>query len=200
MNALFLKDLAAKTHRGLRGRVEAGKSGGGVTYGYQVIRRIGPDGAPVVRERQIDPAKAAVVLRIFKAYGAGEAPKKIALRLNADGVPAPRGGAWSASTINGNRAQGTGILNNELYVGRLVWNRFAYAKDPETGRRRSRPHQDRDIVVPDVAELRMVPRELWEAAKARQARLDGQASAKAPAAVKGGAFWSKQRPQYLFSG
>ena len=28
MNALFLKDLAAKTHRGLRGRVEDGKSGG----------------------------------------------------------------------------------------------------------------------------------------------------------------------------
>jgi hypothetical protein len=25
MNALFLKDLAAKTHRGLRGRVEKGK-------------------------------------------------------------------------------------------------------------------------------------------------------------------------------
>ena len=33
MNALFLKDLAAKTHRGLRGRVEAGKSGGGKAYG-----------------------------------------------------------------------------------------------------------------------------------------------------------------------
>lgn len=30
MNALFLKDLAAKTHRGLRGRVEAGKAGGGL--------------------------------------------------------------------------------------------------------------------------------------------------------------------------
>jgi DNA invertase Pin-like site-specific DNA recombinase len=28
MNALFLKDLAAKTHRGLRGRVEKGKAGG----------------------------------------------------------------------------------------------------------------------------------------------------------------------------
>jgi hypothetical protein len=27
-NALFLKDLAAKTHRGIRGRVEKGKSGG----------------------------------------------------------------------------------------------------------------------------------------------------------------------------
>lgn len=29
MNALFLKDLAKKTHRGLRGRVEKGKAGGG---------------------------------------------------------------------------------------------------------------------------------------------------------------------------
>jgi DNA invertase Pin-like site-specific DNA recombinase len=33
MNALFLKDLADKTRRGLRGRVEAGKSGGGLCYG-----------------------------------------------------------------------------------------------------------------------------------------------------------------------
>ncbi|WP_264960573.1 recombinase family protein, partial [Neoasaia chiangmaiensis] len=33
MNALFLKDLAEKTHRGLRGRVEQGKSGGGNAYG-----------------------------------------------------------------------------------------------------------------------------------------------------------------------
>ena len=29
MNAVTLTDLAAKTHRGLRGRVEKGKSGGG---------------------------------------------------------------------------------------------------------------------------------------------------------------------------
>lgn len=34
MNALFLKDLAMKTHRGLRGRVEKGKAGGGLCYGY----------------------------------------------------------------------------------------------------------------------------------------------------------------------
>ncbi|KND59714.1 hypothetical protein BVER_00451c [Candidatus Burkholderia verschuerenii] len=33
MNALFLKDLAMKTHRGLRGRVEKGKAGGGLCYG-----------------------------------------------------------------------------------------------------------------------------------------------------------------------
>ncbi len=40
MNALFITDLAAKTHRGLRGRVAAGKSAGGLSYGYKPIRRI----------------------------------------------------------------------------------------------------------------------------------------------------------------
>jgi hypothetical protein len=36
MNALFLKDPAEKTHRGLCGRVENGKAGGGLCYGYRV--------------------------------------------------------------------------------------------------------------------------------------------------------------------
>ncbi len=116
MNALFLRDLAAKTHRGLRGRVEAGRSGGGNAYGYRVVRRLGADGQPVTGERRIEPAEAAVVGRIFRAYAAGESPKRIALTLNAEGIAGPRGGKWSPSTINGNRARGTGILNNELYA------------------------------------------------------------------------------------
>lgn len=40
MNALFLKDLAAKTHRGIRGRVEEGKNGGGLCYGYKVVKQL----------------------------------------------------------------------------------------------------------------------------------------------------------------
>ena len=36
MNALFLKDLAMKTRRGLEGRVRQGRSGGGLCYGYKV--------------------------------------------------------------------------------------------------------------------------------------------------------------------
>jgi DNA invertase Pin-like site-specific DNA recombinase len=40
MNALFLKDLADKTRRGLQGRVEAGKSGGGNSYGYDAVKHI----------------------------------------------------------------------------------------------------------------------------------------------------------------
>ena len=38
MGALYLKDLADKTRRGLEGRVRQGRSGGGLCYGYRVIR------------------------------------------------------------------------------------------------------------------------------------------------------------------
>jgi hypothetical protein len=53
MNALFLKDLAAKTHRGLRGRVEKGKAGGGLCCGYDVVKRTDSDGEPIRGERKI---------------------------------------------------------------------------------------------------------------------------------------------------
>ena len=39
MNALFLKDLAQKTRRGLQGRVLQGLSGGGLCYGYDLPPR-----------------------------------------------------------------------------------------------------------------------------------------------------------------
>jgi len=58
MNQLFLKDLADKTRRGLRGRVEAGMSGGGNSYGYEVVRRLGPDGQLVTGERVINEGEA----------------------------------------------------------------------------------------------------------------------------------------------
>jgi DNA invertase Pin-like site-specific DNA recombinase len=160
MNALFLKDLADKTRRGLRGRIEAGKSGGGNAYGYDLTRSYDPNGDPVRGGRTINAAEAEVVREIFARYAAGEAPRRIAFDLNARRVVAPRGGAWSASTLNGNRSRGTGVLNNEMYIGRLVWNRLSYVKDPETGKRRSRANASDAIVTIEAPALAMVTREL----------------------------------------
>ena len=42
MNALFLKDLADKTRRGLSGRVKEGRSAGGLCYGYEVVHQTVP--------------------------------------------------------------------------------------------------------------------------------------------------------------
>jgi site-specific DNA recombinase len=133
MNALFLKDLADKTRRGLRARVELGKSGGGLCYGYKVTRSA-LDGAAMTGAREIVPAEAEVIRRIFRDYPAGLSPKAIAKRLNAERCAGPGGSPWNPSTVHGNPTRGTGILNNELYVGRLVWNRLRYVKDPDRSR------------------------------------------------------------------
>ena len=193
MNALFLKDLTDKTRRGLRGRVELGKSGGGLCYGYRV-RRATPD--DMARgERVIVPAEAEVVRRIFRDYSAGMSPKAIAKQLNTEGCLGPAGTPWNPSTIHGNPARGVGILNNELYVGRLVWNRLRYVKDPDTGKRVSRANPPSDWVTTAVPELRIVNDELWDQVKARQAEMRRVASS---GNLK--RFNQARRPKYLFSG
>mgnify|MGYP001045757439 CR=1 FL=1 len=168
MNALLLKDLGEKTHRGMSGRVEAGKSGGGLCYGYKVVKRFDPRGEPIRGDRVIDAREAEIIRRIFRMFAAGVAPRTIARTLNEDGIPGPGGEPWGDTTIRGHVKRGTGIVNNELYIGRLIWNRLRYIKDPATGKRVSRLNPETDWIVKDVPELRIVDDELWQAARARQ--------------------------------
>src|SRR5687767_10601889 len=192
MNALFLKDLADKTHRGLRGRVEGGKSAGGLCYGYRVVKPLS-GGTVTTGEREIEPAEAAIVERIFREYVAGVAPKAIARRLNQDRIAGPFGGSWSPSTIHGNSKRGTGILNNELYIGRLIWNRLCYVKNPDTGKRISRLNPKAEWITKEIPSLRILSDEIWNAAKDRQ-------SATRRTITRAGNIGFARRPQYLFSG
>jgi len=171
MNALYLTELANKTRRGLRGRVELGKSGGGLCYGYDVVKQRDSHGEPICGERAINDEQAQIVRRIFRDYADGKSPKSIALSLNAEGHRGPLSGAWSPSTINGNRERGTGILNNELYIGRLVWNRLRYIKDPSAEKRVSRLNPESEWVLQDVPDLRIIEQDLWDAVKERQSKM-----------------------------
>jgi DNA invertase Pin-like site-specific DNA recombinase len=172
MNQLFLKDLAAKTRRGLRGRVEAGRSGGGNAYGYDVVRPLDTAGEPVRGERAINSKESQIVRRIFEEYAEGKSPKSIVKGLNADCIPGPRGKLWRDTAIRGHRQRGTGILNNELYVGRLVWNRLRYVKDPESGKRVSRMNPPESWITTDVPDLRIISDDLWARVKRRQETID----------------------------
>jgi site-specific DNA recombinase len=69
MNALFLKDLAEKTRRGLEGRVRAGRSGGGLCFGYEVVREHDARGEPIYGGRKINQLEATIVCRIFTEFG-----------------------------------------------------------------------------------------------------------------------------------
>ena len=170
MSALFLKDLADKARRGLRGSVEAGASGGGISYGFDVVSV--PEGEDR-GGRTVNDAEAEIVKRIPQDYAGGASPKAIAGARNREGVPGPSGGTSSRSTINGTRARGTGILNNDLYVGVLVWNRLRYEKHPDTGKRCSRLNPEGEWLRRAVPELRIVDDVLWARVKERQAELDG---------------------------
>ena len=203
MSALFIKDLAQKTHRGLEGRARKGKSAGGISYGYSVTRAFNADGTPVTGERDIIPEEAAIVARIFREYDTGHSARAIAARLNEEGISSPRSnkgsGTWGPSTISGKWKRGTGILNNELYIERLIWDRLNYAKNPETQRRQSRLNDVEGLVNEAVPHLQIVDDALWQRVKARQAAIREDMN---PAGVKGGNTRPEnaRRPNYLFSG
>jgi site-specific DNA recombinase len=161
MAQLYLSDLKEKTRRGQLGRALAGKIPGGKAYGYKLVE--GQRG-----ERQVNDAEAAVVQRIFRDFAAGKSPRAIAKSLNAEGVPGPDGRQWRDTTIRGQVDRGTGVLNNSLYVGRLEWNRCSYIKDPKTGKRVARPNAKEVWEVVEVAELRLIDDDLWDAVRLRQ--------------------------------
>ncbi len=197
MNQLFLKDLAAKTRRGLRGRVEAGRSGGGNSYGYKVVRRLGDDGMPVTGEREINASEAQTIQRVFKEFAEGQSPKAIARRLNDERIPGPRGKLWRDTAIRGHQQRGTGLLNNELYIGKLVWNRLRYIKDPETGRRVSRQNPKEEWIITDVPELRIIDDALWKRVKTRQGEITDTDRVQN---IKATRFWEKRRHKHLLTG
>ena len=197
MNALFLKDLAAKTHRGLRGRVEAGRSAGGISYGYDIVRQVDVRGEPIRGERAINHERAEVVRRIFELFAGGSSPIAIAKQLNAEGRTGPEGRAWRDTTIRGHAVRGTGLPPNELYVGKLVWNRMHFLKDPATGKRVSRLNPKAAWIIEEVPELRIVEQALWDQVQTRLAGIREQSGANEPDRAR---WWEKRRPQHLLSG
>ena len=87
-------------------------------YGY----RNGVDG-----HLEIHPEQAAIVKRIFAERDSGYSLRKIAKDLEADGVPAPRGGTlWHIETIRT-------ILYNEKYYRTVVLGK-TYVSDYFTGK------------------------------------------------------------------
>ena len=196
MGAMFLKDLADKTRRGLEGRVRAGRSAGAVPYGYRVVRQLRPDGEPERGLREPHDAEASLVRRVFTEYAAGRSPRAIARTLNEEGLPGPAGGPWYDSTIRGRARRGDGLLRNPVYIGRLVWNRQRTLKDPVSGRHRRRINDPTNLVTQEVPELRLIDDDLWHRVQVRLAA----ERAKPVAAGPTPAFWEARRPQHLLTG
>jgi len=166
VNEIYLDDLRDKTHRGLEGAVVRGGHAGGLSYGY---RSVPADGGGF--RLRVDDDEASVVRRIFEDFGAGLSPRRIAHQLNDEGVRSPRGGTWAVSALYGCPLKGSGILNNTLYVGRYIWNRSQWLKDPDSGKRSRVDRPRAEWKVDERPELRIVSDELWH--KVRERLPDG---------------------------
>jgi site-specific DNA recombinase len=160
-DALYVKELAKKTHRGMEGRILAGLHVGGRCYGYRGVRL--PTGGVSL---EIDQAEASVIRQIFEMSSSGRSLKTIAQTLNSEKLPPPRGRAdrpgatWCPTAIRA-------MLRRELYIGRMVWNRSHFVKRPGTNKRVSRPRPQGEWRIANRPELRIVSDELWNGVQRR---------------------------------
>jgi len=145
-----------RTYDALRRRAEAGAVTGGRVFGYRNER----NGTGYVH-RVIDETEARIVRRIFAAYAEGDGLGRIAKRLNADGVPAPRvgTGSWAPTAVRE-------ILRRPLYAGRVVWNRTQKITLRGTKAQRVRPADE--WLHREAPEIQIVSAALWEAVERRR--------------------------------
>ena len=92
---------------------------------------------------------------------------------------------------------GPGILRNDLYVGRLVWNKQTYVRDPSTGKRLARVRNPSERITIDVPELRIVDNEVWRARAGSPRHDQGFARRTKSRRTE---FWKQRRPKHLLTG
>ncbi len=201
MDEQFLQGLADKVHRGQEGRVLKGLVAGGRCYGYKNVpiedsSKPAKYGRPfVVGVRQeIAEDQAKIVVRVFEMYAGGISLAGVAKTLNHEGVVAPQPPrnrkvrAWCYSSVYE-------MLRNERYRGVLVWNRTRKERNPETGRKLSKPRPAEEWKRVEVPDWRIVPEELWQRVQTRAVEMRKQFGAKtAPGLTR------NAHSRYLFSG
>jgi DNA invertase Pin-like site-specific DNA recombinase len=173
MNALYLKDLSDKTHRGMVAAVLRGSVPGGRTYGYDIVRGLDENGGLLHGKRKIVPGEAETIRKIFTLYHSGEKLRHICNALDRMGIAAPSGGKWAPTTLVGTRVRKTGLLRNTLYRGIVTFNRMQYRKTPETGKKLSVIRPESEWIHVPIPELQIVDDATFDAV---QAMLDERSS------------------------
>ena len=205
MSEHYRTEIGRRTRRGLEGLARRHKPTGGRAYGF-VSAADSPSG-----DREIDPDQAEVVRRIFTMYADGMSPRAIASELNQEGILSPgaswnrttrRSKGWMMSAIAGDRSRGIGILNNELYIGRVIWNRFRWLRSAvDSSKRRCVQNPESEWIDHEDERLRIVPQALWDRVKARQQRQADKIGDRVKRGLsKDAAKHTGRGPKYLFSG
>jgi site-specific DNA recombinase len=200
----YRREIGRRTRRGLEGLARKAKPTGGRSFGYRAANESGTG------QVEIDEAQAVIVRRIFRDFAEGLSAKAIATALNRERVPPPGSSwnrvassrGWVTSAIAGDSKRGLGILNNELYLGRVIWNRFRWVRSAaDSSKRKCIPNAKAEWIVRDESRLRIVTDEVWKSAKAKQRQRQHVIGERISAGIaKGNAGRTGRGPRYLFSG
>ncbi len=157
--ALYRREIASKTRRGMEGKARAGFSTGRLPYGY--TSKPGANGFEIL----IHEEQAAVVREIFAMYKDGLSLGGVARALNARRIEPPATSrtriqhSWSVSCVRS-------VLHNSKYVGDFSYGRRKWERDPETRNRLPRK-RDKALVASARPELAIISRETWNAVRLR---------------------------------
>ena len=161
MNALYLKDLSDKTHRGVVAAVLRGGVPGGQLYGYDLIHALDEFGEPIRGKRKVNEEQAAIIREIFEYYAEGRKLKHICDDLNRQGIDSPKGGKWAPSSLVGSFVRQTGMLRQTLYNGFVTFNKLQYRKHPENGKRLSIVRPEKEWITVPIPELAILKEETF---------------------------------------
>jgi site-specific DNA recombinase len=150
-NAQDSEKTSFRVRSGHSDRAREGFISNSPAYGYENVLH-----EPGVKK--VNDSEAIIVNRIVSEMAAWKSPRNIAVDLTRDGVPAPRGEAWTFQTI-------VKILQNDLYVGVYVRNKVRKIRNPNNGKRVPRAADPDELVTVAVPQYRIVDQDLWDAAQ-----------------------------------
>ena len=166
-NTQYAKDISGKVKSAFKAKQRRGEFVGAfASYGYLKDERNH-------NKLVIDPDAAKIVVRIFEMAAEGIGQIKIVKVLNDEGIPCPSeykrlmGDKYS----NGQRMSATSywtyatvhrLLNNEMYLGRMVQNRYVR----ETMHGKAKKANKADVVVVENTHEAIITQTLWDKAHA----------------------------------
>ncbi len=179
MNEANRKEIGRRVRNKLQLLAKSGRPAGGRSYAYI------PAAQSSTGQIEVLGSQAEVVRQIFEWRSSGWSGRRIAQELNARGVPSPgaawkRNGAiperkrsdgqWVRSAIVGDVRRGTGILNNPIYKGDVVWGPSRWVRSPRDSaiRRCELIDDPQELITYHVERLRIVSDDLWNRVQAMQ--------------------------------
>ena len=156
--SLFHKMLVDKVMRGMAGAVRRGKHPGGTSYGLRKARH--------ETDEDLDEwlpyeDEVRIYFRIMWEIGVlKRSYSEIAIDLNREGIPAPKGGLWAPQNfVHPNGL--AGLTLSKRCVGIIVWNKAKYTTNRSTKEVTVTKNNSSQYVIGFNAKQAFIPRWLW---------------------------------------